>query len=264
MNNEKTAGKTIDRFYRLQLCRGCASSKRPLGMSGCLARAASFLLLLVSLNAFATNEETFATLKVGDHTYQNVRVTTKGKNFIIITHSGGISSIKVSELPGEILRKLGYAPAPRRKKQMKEAAIWAGLAVPKTDTLVIKPPAAKISQAWHRTGLASKVHLSRPTARLVLVAAAILTYLFYSYCCLLICQKTGNEPGVWVWVRLVQAFPMLRAASMSAWWSVALFIPGLNLLGYVLWCVRIVQARRKTVSLTVLMLFPLTTWLAFV
>jgi len=126
MSNDKTAGQTAERFRTSRLYRGGASRKPEFGIGRCLARAVSFLLFLLSLHAFAANEETFATLKVGAHTYRNVRVTTKGKNFIIIFHSGGITSIKVSELPADILQKLGYAPAP--KKHKKSAAMWAGLA----------------------------------------------------------------------------------------------------------------------------------------
>jgi hypothetical protein len=103
------------------------AAKRPVRTSAsplCLVRAASFLVLLLSINVFAANEETFAKLKVGNHVYQNVRVTTKGKNFIIISHAGGITSLKLSELPDSVLKKLGYPSA--QKKRLKEPAMLAG------------------------------------------------------------------------------------------------------------------------------------------
>jgi len=125
---------------------------------------ASFLLLLLSLNALAANEETFAALRVGHHTYYNVRVTTKGKNFIIIVHSGGITSIKLSQLPADVLRKLGYAPTPAPKKRKKGAAMWASLTVPKTHMGLIKPIESKLSRAGLRTGLPSAGIMTLQTA----------------------------------------------------------------------------------------------------
>jgi hypothetical protein len=259
---------------------GCAWAPRSQAASGWptsrvgarLARATSLLLIVLSLNAFAGNDDTFASLKVGNRTYQNVKVTTKGKNFIIISHSGGIASIKVSELPLEVLQKLGYVAPPKPRHHIKEGPMWAGVAIPKADVAIIKPLKAelsqvwdRISQAWDRTRLASKIQLLKDNRRAVIVAAAILlvAYAFYSYCCMLICQKTGNKPGPWVFVPLFQAFPMLRAASMSPWWFVALLIPGVNLLAYVVWSLKIVEARQKTVPLAILLIFPLTSWFAF-
>jgi len=80
---------------------------------------------------------------------------------------------------------------------------------------------------------------------------------------MLICQKTGKEPGPLVWVPLLQSFPLLRAASMSRWWFLPSLIPGLNVIVSVLWCVKIVEARHKTVPLLVLLLLPITSPFAF-
>ena len=257
-------------------CAGALGLKSgPLEASGIatwLRRAASFLLILLSLNAFGANVDTFATLKVGDRTYQNVKVTTKGKNFIIISHSGGIASIKVSELPVEVLQKLGYVAPPKPKHHTKEGPMWASVAFPSADAAVIKPTKAKLSRAWARTTqaldktrLASKIQLLKHNRRAVIVAAAILlaAFGFHSYCCMLICQKTGNNPGLWVFVPLLQVFPLLRAASMSPWWFVGFLIPGVNLVAYVVWCLKIVDARRKTMPLAILLMLPLTSWFAF-
>jgi len=99
----------------------------------------------------------------------------------------------------------------------------------------------------------------------MVIAGSILliAYLFHCYCCMLICEKTGKEPGLLIWLPLLQAIPMLRAASMSAWWFITLFLPGLNVVGHVLWCVKIVQARHKTVPLLILLLIPITNIFAF-
>jgi hypothetical protein len=223
-----------------------------------------FLLLFLSQNAFGASEETtFKALQVGDRTYQNVKVTTKAKSFIIIQHSGGITSIKVSDLPADALEKLGYAPKVP-KKRVKTAAMLASIAVPRTE-MVIKPVQAKLSEGWHRMAETSNKYVTKVTRTQVIIAAAmaVVGYFWFSYCCLLICQKTGFEPGIWVWLPLVQTLPMLRAACMSPWWSLALLVPGLNLAAYVIWCFKIVEARQKTLPLAILLLLPVTNCLAF-
>ena len=264
MNNNQTGDAHFHRRFGVTAGRPTARFSLS-AMGRCLVRTASLLLVLVSLSAFAEQVETFVTLKVGEHTYQNVTVTTKGKNFIIISHTGGITSIRLTELPLEILQKLGYAPAPKPKKHVTEGPMWAGLAVvPKVNTLRVQSIKTRLAQAWEKSGVASQVRLLKTDRRVILTAAGLglLLYLFYSYCGLLICQKTGNHPGVWVWLPIIQILPMLQAASMSPWWFLLGVIPGPNLVAYVVWCVRIVQARGKTTPLAVLLVVPLTSWLA--
>src|SRR6267378_1299188 len=43
----------------------------------------------------------------------------------------------------------------------------------------------------------------------------LLIHLLFCYCCLLICQKAGQEPGMLIWLPILQVFPLLRAARMS-------------------------------------------------
>ena len=68
-----------------------------------------------------------------------------------------------------------------------------------------------------------------PKLILAVLGVLLLLYLFHCYCCMLICRKTGKPPGVLVWLPVLQLFPLLRAAGMSAWWFLACFVPVLNL-----------------------------------
>jgi hypothetical protein len=223
------------------------------------------LLLLISLGAFVAHGETLGVLQVGERTYQNVTVTTKAKDYIFIVHSSGMTSIKVKELPDEIREQLGYASASRSKLQANEATASTRQTIVTGGGALIEGIQTKSAQAWYRTGLESKIQLLRTYPELVVLVATLLlmAHIFCAYCCLLICRKSGNFPGILVWLPLVQVVPMLRAASMSTWWFGVLFMPGLNLLLYVVWCVRIVEARQKTAPLVILLLFPLTSWFAF-
>jgi hypothetical protein len=67
------------------------------------------LLLLWSLLLAAAADPTFPLLKVGDHTYTNVTVTSKARNYIFIVHAGGMVNVKVADLPPDIRTNLGYS-----------------------------------------------------------------------------------------------------------------------------------------------------------
>jgi uncharacterized protein DUF5684 len=240
--------------------------------TGKVFAAASVLGSLVALlmsgsSALAGTEQSFDVLQIGAHTYQNVTVTTKAKNYIFILHSGGMSNIKVAELSEDIREKLGYPSAEAQKNKTNTASLWAKQAVGRLDSPEVKQLQQKFSQAWQgaagRTNFNSYVPAITPRVLAIFGAILLGIYLFHCYCCMLICRKTGNEPGVMVWLPVLQLIPMLRAASMSGWWFVGFFIPVINLVGHVLWCVKIVQARRKTTPLLVLLLLPVTSFFAF-
>jgi hypothetical protein len=222
-------------------------------------------MLLLSWSAFATEEETFGSLQVGENTYQNVRVTTKAKDYILIVHSSGITSIKVKQLPEDIRERLGYVPVSTPKDRASAAVKGLTQPVANGAKACVEQVRAGLSQAWHIAGITSRMQALKTRKVVVIVAAALLlmAHVFCSYCCVLICRKAGKEPGILAWIPLLQTVPLLRAASMSTWWFGAGFVPGLNLVGYVRWCVRIVEARQKTMPLAILLIFPLTTWFAF-
>jgi uncharacterized protein DUF5684 len=222
-------------------------------------------LMALGSRASAATEQTFDMLQVGTHSYQHVTVTTKAKHYIFILHSGGMANIRVSDLSEDILKTLGYT-LPPSKPQTSPTAAWAKQAVATIDTPQIKQMHEKLSQAWQQAATSGNSYLPPVTSGLiaVAVAATVAAYLFLCYCCMLICLKTGHSPGMLVWVPLLQVIPMLRAAKMSRWWFVGLFIPVVNLVGHVLWCVKIVRARRKTTPLLILLLLPVTSLFAFI
>src|SRR5216684_6488010 len=70
----------------------------------------SFVSFLIwPMVSTAAIEQTFDLLQIGTHTYRNVTVTTKSKNYIFIMHSTGMENIKLTELPPDIRAELGYS-----------------------------------------------------------------------------------------------------------------------------------------------------------
>ena len=130
------------------------------------------------------------------------------------------------------------------------------------------------------------------------LAISLAIYLFFCYCLKLIVQKTGTKAGALIWLPVLQLIPMLRAAGMSMLWFffwispmvvVALmpivFLRGgdpeqvmkliqtlslaatitslLQLIAALVWCVKIVQARGKSLWVTLFLILPFTNLFAF-
>ena len=208
-------------------------------------------------------------LRTGTGTYTNVTVTTKAKNYIFIVHAAGMASLKVAELPPDVRERLGYASASAPKAATNTAAVWVKKEIAKLDVPQIKDFRKQMEQDWREQSAAklAAMGLMGPKLNLTVLGIVLLlylsVYLFYSYCCMLICRKTGSAPGVLVWLPLLKLLPMLRAAGMSRWWFVAYFVPLLNLVPLILWPLKIAKARGKSVWTGVLLLLPVTNLFAF-
>ena len=86
--------------------------------------------------------------KSGHELYTNVTVTTKAKNYIFILHAGGMTSLKVAELPPDLQQKLGYAAATAPKGPTNTAAVWAKKEIAKIDVPQIKDLGKQLEQKW--------------------------------------------------------------------------------------------------------------------
>ena len=232
--------------------------------AGWLAWLALAVLSLPLRGAAGTAEERFDVLQIGTQTYSNVTVTTKAKQYVFLLHSAGMVSIKVSQLPPDVLEKLGYtAPAP--KVTTNTAVVWAKREIAKINTPQARELGKQLEQKWRgqATAKLAAMHLAGPTLIVVAAGVGLLLYLFQCYCLMLICRKTGQRPGILVWLPAVQLFPLLRAAGMSAWWFLGFCVPGLNIVACVLWCLNITKARGKSIWVGVLLLLPITSLFAF-
>jgi hypothetical protein len=226
-------------------------------------------LLMRPLGAVGATEESFDVIQIGTRAYTNVTVTTKAKNYIFIVHAAGMASLKVAELPPDVRKRLGYADPSAPKVATNNAAVWFKKVIAKLDVPRIKDFRNQIEQNWRdqSTPKLAAMGLIGPklnwTALAIVLLLYVSLYLFFSYCCKLICRKAGHPPGFLVWLPLLKFLPMLRAAGMSRWWLVAYFVPLLNLVPLILWPFKIAKARGKSVLTGVLLLLPVTNLFAF-
>ncbi|MCX6923631.1 MAG: DUF5684 domain-containing protein, partial [Verrucomicrobia bacterium] len=215
--------------------------------------------------ANSAEEQRFDLLQIGTRRYTNVTVTTKTTNYIFIVHAAGMASLKVAELPLEVREKLGYVKR-RPLAGTNSAVAWAKMEIAKLKVPQIKELKNQLNQRWgSEKPIKERTVLGMKTYPFLLVASlfALAVHLFQCYCCILICEKTGNEPGVLIWLPVLQLIPLLRAAGMSGWWFVAFFVPLLNLVAWILWSFNIAKARSKSIWVGVLLLLPLTSLFAF-
>jgi len=223
------------------------------------------VLLMLPSGARAAEEQTFPLLEIGTRMYTNVTVTTKAKNYIFLLHAGGMTSIKLGDVPAELRLKLGYGDTQNPIASAYSPATWAKAGVAKLKPQQVRELSSKVAQTWrgNKSGEVPLTALVSIKAMLVLAGAMLLIYLFHCYCFMLICQKAGHPPGPLVWIPVVQFLPLLRAAGMSAWWFLAHLLPLLNLVAFVLWSVNIAKARGKSGWVAFFLILPLTSFFAF-
>jgi len=212
-------------------------------------------------------EDTFDLLQIGTQTYTNVTVTSKKTNYVFIVHSGGMTSLKVKNLPEDVLVKLGYIHPSTSKVNADIAVVWAKQTLEKLPVEHIKAVEKEVKKQFTWNELSSKLPFPVPPLNTNLIIALTATLLafhvFFSFCCKLICQKAGKEPGILIWIPVLQLLPLLHAARMSRWWFLAYFVPVLNVAAQVMWSFKIADARNKSAVIGFFLLLPLVSNFAF-
>jgi len=215
-------------------------------------------LIFTGLSAAAV-EQKFDVLQVGTNTYKNVTVTTKADTYVLFLHSSGLTSLKVSQMSPDVRQKLGYASAPtpvagpvavRAKEAVRQIPIPDMKSVGQQMNVKFGSPALRIP----------------PMGRNFLIGIAVLLvaiYGFYCFCCRLICIKTGEDPGLLIWLPGLQMIPLLKAAGISPWWFLGCFVPVLNIVVTIMWCLKIAEARNKSAWVGFFLIFPVTSLFAF-
>ncbi len=229
----------------------------------CVLALGIFCLRLMAADPVADHKEDlkFDLLKIGTQTFTNVTVGTRNSEYVVLLHEGGLTSVKVASLPDEVRAKLGYKVASSTKSG--KVATWAKAEVTRMKQ---SGEVKHLERQWRqrmKSALANRALVNTKTIVLATFLALFL-HLFFSYCAQLICRKTGNEPGVLIWIPGLQLIPLFRSAGMPPVWILALLLPLVNLVVHVVWCVKIVRARSKNGALALLLFLPVANLFAFV
>jgi hypothetical protein len=211
--------------------------------------------------AAARLEETFEVLQIGTKTYRNVTVTTKASSYIFIMHAEGMTNLKVADLPDELRSKLGYADTESKKERAQGfPSVW-----PKKSLPSIKlPRVEQIKETWNARVLGALHDFQiRSRAGALIVGIGLLVYLFLCCCFRMLCLKTNTDPGLVIWLPLLQLIPLTRAAGMAPVWFLAWLVPGLNVIAQIVWSVKISKACGRSAGFGILLLLPIINAMAF-
>lgn len=93
--------------------------------------------------------------------------------------------------------------------------------------------------------------------------ASVALYFFFCYCAKSICENAGIEPGFMIWIPLVQLIPLVHAAGLDPWFTLAYLVPIVNVIFLFYHWARICIALDKSPWLVVMMIVPIVN-LAFI
>lgn len=220
----------------------------------------SFLLLaMLVARPLAAVDIRLPLLKIGTDVFTNVTVYEMTQTDIFVRHERGFGNAKVSSLDDESLRLLGLKTDKPQEAKIGGNALGA-LTVDHVKSALasmhVNLPADTAAEE-----LGKRIQAS-PQLLYGLLAGLFLGYLLYCLCLHRICVNAGSQPGVLVWLPILQAFPLLRAARMPAWWLLIFLIPILNILAHLLWCARITRACGKGMLTAILLFLPVTNVIA--
>lgn len=93
-------------------------------------------------------------------------------------------------------------------------------------------------------------------------------YLFICYCLKVIVEKMGGEPGILIWIPILQYIPILHAVGWETWKLILFFIPLVNIVMLVLLFLEVLKKRNKPPVAIVALFIPCVNffflpWLAF-
>jgi hypothetical protein len=211
------------------------------------------------------HEQTFPVLETKTGAYTNVTVTKKTKDWIFILHSAGVCNVKASDLSPEARIMLGYDTLLKKGEVAKEPSASQPLA---QLTHLKFSQVKEFATGWRQHGKekvaeAKTFMAANPMAICIFLGIIGAVYIFVSTCFWLICRKTHIAPGPLVWVPILQLIPLLRAANMPRVWFFAYFVPVLNIVAQIVWCVKIVRSRGKNPWVAFLLVLPVTSFFAF-
>jgi len=215
-------------------------------------------LTWLSVAPLAAADVELPVLKSGTDVFTNVTIYGQTTTDLFIKHSRGFGNIKISSLDDPTLRLLklgGETP------EEKVAGTVSGKAVSAVATMKAKLESSTDVRVPSQADVLGSLSQFRPSPNLI--AIVLIAYLLYCACLKLICQNAGSKAGPMIWFPVLQMFPLLRAAKMSAWWFVAFLIPLVGLVAHIVWCVKICQACGKSALVIVLLILPGTNVLAF-
>lgn len=84
----------------------------------------------------------------------------------------------------------------------------------------------------------------------------IAVFVFYSYCLKLICDKAKVDPGVMIWIPIIQMIPMATVARINPFLLLLYLVPIVNIIFMFYHWVKVCTAIDKSPWLVIMMIIP--------
>ena len=230
------------------------------------ARLGATLLALGLFVLQALADDVLPVLQTKTDSYANVTVVSHTATHVFVQHSRGVANIKLSDLDLTALTALGFSNKDEAVLAAAGGDPAAATARSSTNRLAALTGSVTGALADFKADFAPSAALPNLSPKVLygILGAMAAAYLFFCYCSMLICKRTANKPGVWVWLPVLQVFPLLRAAGMSRWWFLTLFVPILAPFTSIFWSLKIARACGKGLLIAILLMLPVTNIFAYI
>jgi len=207
-------------------------------------------------------DEKLETLTITGNTFSNVTIISRTRTHLSFKHSGGFASVRLTELPAKEQTKVGYKPPPPPKTVLQRTKDYTAEYTGVIERWLDDPRVqALITDV--RTEVDRVIDQNDTTIIYPAVAGVACIYFLFCLAAIKICRKTTVRPGLYVWLPGFQWISLLKAAGMSPWNFLLLFIPPINLIVMSVWCFKICRTRQKSPALGFLLLIPVVNILAY-
>jgi len=90
---------------------------------------------------------------------------------------------------------------------------------------------------------------------------SLIVYLWMAFCIQTIARKTDIPDGWLAWIPIANLYLLCKMAGRSGWWTLAFFVPLLNIVIGIMWWWSIAEKRNKPGWLGILMIIPVVNFI---
>jgi hypothetical protein len=200
------------------------------------------------------SQPTFDSFTIGSTTLSNVTIVARTATHISFQHKHGFASVKMIDLSPESQAKLGFTPPPPRKSVLDYTKEWTRDGTHVAQTWLADPRLVHTVDQEVRPEI-QRIMVGQDELLLYSILGGVgCIYVLFCLGTINMCKKTTVHPGVWAWLPGCQFVSLFKAAGMSPWNYLWLYIPPINLIVMIVWCFKICRARQKHPALGFLML----------
>ena len=89
----------------------------------------------------------------------------------------------------------------------------------------------------------------------------IIGYIWMAICGQTIARKTNIPNGWLAWIPIANVYLLCKIAGRSGWWTLAVFVPLLNIVMMIIWWWSVAEKRNKPGWLGILMIIPVVNFI---